>query len=1275
MALFTSAEYTARDNKWTAVQHERPIEEILYVDNKLPQIAMRSINREQKFEDTVGRHLDEAVTVPDWLAPQTSLLQNRFTIKRILGSGGMGAIYEVFDSKKETSVAIKTLLSLDASAIYRLKNEFRSLADVVHPNLVCLHELYFDADRNLWFFTMDLVPGTALSALIGLRLGDGWIRNVFSQIWVGVQAIHEAGKLHRDLKPSNVVVTPEERAVVLDFGLVADQEPGGVGQTAVDDCTSGTPLYMAPEQSAGDPASTASDWYAFGVMLFEALTGRSPFGGAGRTVLSHKLHDDAPMLSKFRNGVPEDLEQLCARLLNRRPERRPSNEEIQAVLGVVKRSSASAITPRRTAFVGRSREIAILREAFNATARGAPAVAFVQGPSGMGKTVLAERFLSDLELHGMAVTLSAHCYERESVPYKACDGLIDSLSRYIKKQPAHRAAAFMPRNIHTLTRIFPVLARLEAVKTVKRRLPLPVDPAELRRSGFGALKELLARIATQEPLVLYIDDLQWSDMDSAELLASLLAPPDAPSLFLIGVFRSDEISRSPGLARLLDHLEKQKNTHVTQIDLGPLNRNEAQTLSRALLPGFNQSQADNIVTDAGGSPFFITELARYATTRQAKQVDVKNAIRHRISTLSDAERELLESICVSARPIGQGLIQRVTNRDAVTVRMRQLESMSLIRYQGGTTGKVFSYHDRIREAVVSSLTSTRLKWWHNCFALAIEADANPDLAALTRHYLGAEENARAGACAIQAGEQAMKTLAFDQAAEMFRVALSHAEIDQSERVSLQTALAEALINARRCAEAGRELLGAAELTDPSTRGELRRRGAEQLLFGGHIDEGMVVLEEAFSDHGLNYETICKTDSQELRQRLEQRGLSFKLRRRDQIADDELRRLDMLWAAAHGTQYIKDSDSIALGYTFALEALDMGEPLHVARALAMISIFNSWFLHKDNPALRALQRLDEQRPEPHISAWLALAQGNDAFWAHRVNESIEYFERAESVFLSQCRGVAREVSSTRLLTSLAIGLLMDINTLKSRCVRWQQEARELEHSHLTSHLSFLAFCAVAEDRPEKAKSDLEKIIAESSRDMSKMTFLHMNSYLALVETYMGEARGFEQIDNVVKSLAKTVYDRIPMTRYNHRRYRAIVAIALATKHPDPERLLCRAEQDAQELSNTRAADGRPVEIPYWQSQGVLIQACLAAARLDRVSSLRLIDEALQIMSATKDKNYVVEAGARLRKGQLIGGKEGAALVARAEDELKQIGVKNTARYCDYVVPGFAGILLH
>ena len=359
-----------------------------------------------------------------------------YQIIRELGRGGMGIVYEAFDKKCQRTVALKTFKKIDPTALYRFKHEFRALADVTHPNLVPLFELI--SDGQSWFFTMEYVQGVDFLAY--LQAEDtlpphARLRAVLRQLAEGIVALHGAGKLHRDIKPSNVLVTRAGRVVLLDFGLAADIEYQSFAQQIV-----GTAAYMAPEQALGLPATPACDWYSVGVMLFEALTGRRPHVGGRRQTLMEKQFIDPPPPRSLVPDIPDDLNALCIDLLSRQADKRPTGPEIIRRLrlegiGAEKPAPRLPVPAPRLAFVGRQQHLATLRDAFQATRTGKAVTMYVQGRSGLGKSALVQRFLAGLQEHDEAMVLAGRCYERESVPYKAIDSLIDSLSQYLGRLP------------------------------------------------------------------------------------------------------------------------------------------------------------------------------------------------------------------------------------------------------------------------------------------------------------------------------------------------------------------------------------------------------------------------------------------------------------------------------------------------------------------------------------------------------------------------------------------------------------------------------------------------------------------------------------------------------------------------------------------------------------------------------------------------------------------------------------------------------------------------
>ena len=427
----------------------------------------------------------ESTSELDWRGTE------RYEVLKCLGRGGMGAVYEVRDRESGQILALKTLLNATPAALYLFKQEFRTLADVDHPNLVRLHELVMTGSDRV-FFTMELVRGTdfashvrgpesrrdslrpalpaAATGVSGTRIALGAhsaetsdhsppdaqvagpgrnkrkaaadfdrLRAAMRQLVEGVASLHAARRLHRDIKPSNVLVTPEGRVVILDFGVATEVSRVVDEEMRDAEGAVGTAAYMAPEQAFEEP-SAACDWYAVGVMLYEAIVGRPPFSGSVFDILTMKTTVDPLAPSECVEDVPVELDALCRALLHREPAMRPTSTEILRRLGVVAEPRAEQPTSGVMAtshgtltagLSGRQSHLRSLRDAFEATLGGRMVAVRVGGRSGMGKSAVVHRFLDELVRQGSAMVLRGRAYERENVPFKAVDGVVDALSRYL----------------------------------------------------------------------------------------------------------------------------------------------------------------------------------------------------------------------------------------------------------------------------------------------------------------------------------------------------------------------------------------------------------------------------------------------------------------------------------------------------------------------------------------------------------------------------------------------------------------------------------------------------------------------------------------------------------------------------------------------------------------------------------------------------------------------------------------------------------------------------
>jgi serine/threonine-protein kinase len=255
-----------------------------------------------------------------WMS-ETGLLNNRYTLEKKLGSGGMATVYLARDLTLERSVAIKILrsdYSKDPAFRERFRQEAKAAANLSHSNIVTIHD--FGLDQNRLFIIMENVPGSTLKELIDHR-GRLTIEETISigvQVCAGIGYAHRAGLVHCDVKPHNILVSPDQRVKVTDFGIA--RALASISTEERTDVVWGSPQYFSPEQAAGKPPSPASDVYGLGVILYEMMTGQLPFTAKTSVELA-RLHRKEPPQppSQINPAITPNLEHIILKVLSKEP--------------------------------------------------------------------------------------------------------------------------------------------------------------------------------------------------------------------------------------------------------------------------------------------------------------------------------------------------------------------------------------------------------------------------------------------------------------------------------------------------------------------------------------------------------------------------------------------------------------------------------------------------------------------------------------------------------------------------------------------------------------------------------------------------------------------------------------------------------------------------------------------------------------------------------------------------------------------------------------------
>ena len=252
-----------------------------------------------------------------------NVIAGRYTLRSLIGQGGMAAIYRGWDSQLEREVAVKVLhqqYGSDPEFVARFRQEARNAGSLAHPNIVPVHD--YGSEDGAQFIVMELVEGRDLATVLRdrRRLPVGDAVEIALQVAAGLEAAHRRGIVHRDVKPANILLTHEGGVRVVDFGIARAVAEAGLTTTGT---TLGSVHYFSPEQARGAEVTPASDVYALAIVLYEMLTGRRPFEGDSPAAIALKRlsHDPAPP-AEFDATLPPALVAVVMRALERDQERR-----------------------------------------------------------------------------------------------------------------------------------------------------------------------------------------------------------------------------------------------------------------------------------------------------------------------------------------------------------------------------------------------------------------------------------------------------------------------------------------------------------------------------------------------------------------------------------------------------------------------------------------------------------------------------------------------------------------------------------------------------------------------------------------------------------------------------------------------------------------------------------------------------------------------------------------------------------------------------------------
>jgi hypothetical protein len=835
----------------------------------------------------------------------------------------------------------------------------------------------------------------------------------------------------------------------------------------------------------------------------------------------------------------------------------------------------------------------------------------------------------------------------------------------------------MPKDVHALAQLFPVLKRADAVRMARRREQGAREPRIVRRLATHALKELLARITMREPLIVFIDDLQWGDVDSARLIAELVSGSEPPPLLLVCTYRTADKQRSACLSTLFGLLKERATLNVREIALEALLDHEREELARRLLPSASQEQIEAVARESRGSPYLLTQLVDHIHAERARlppgdrrvlEISLDRALSGQLDALSSSATTVLELVAVAGRPVRDEIVAQLIAAEVdLGGALGELRRAKLVRGIGtGEQRAIAIYDDSIRDAVLARMAEGLIRNWHRRLATAIEASPEPDLEALTDHLLGAQDEARAGIYAIRAASQAMQALAFDKAADLYEIAVRHHE-DGAWRHELLMQWADALVSSGRSTRAAEVYLEAAEGAPSQDAAlQLKRKAGVQLLLSGRWQRGVETIAPTMEELGVAFpkngaEALEAT--RKLLPKLKERGLEFKPKRRAEISAKTLERVDALWSVVQATFSTNPIVAQSFALQHLLDAFDAGERSRVVVGLCAcfinFELAVSVLAGNKPKTLQAAESLAREGNDARSEGWIAFARAFSYLNDGLLKPAALEFGNAQQTFRDRCTNVTPELRACQMLHArvlVKLGQLEDLGAAEG----WIRDADDNEDVLTASRLRLtIATRMLLDDDVERVQNALNvpEHVVSDPLDLSQLLIMLASTSLAL---YQDDVDGAARALQMQESIRRSPLFGIRLWRGESMNARLRLLLATARHHTE------RAEKLTAVEHVLSAIDKLQLECDVDQAR--IGRAALAHLRGDRDKALYWLDAILSDADMGGDSRFI-RCCAAWRKGELMGGEAGATLIRQAEQELRQRGAKDPVRFARMYSPGF------
>ncbi|AKU92076.1 AAA family ATPase [Vulgatibacter incomptus] len=758
-------------------------------------------------------------------------MERAYEIVETLSREGGRLLRRAVRRSDDRRVLLETIPTGAAQALAadRLRNDLEIGRSLERPHLI--RSLALESIDGSLVLVRDDVGADPLTGLLGDPLPIETFLDLARSMALALEELHEERVVHRDVKPDAFLADPDTgKAWLFRFGLSSRSSPERP-RVLLPDLVEGSLPYISPEQTGrmNRPIDGRSDLYSLGITFFQMLVGRLPFEAADPGEWIHlQVASPVPPPATLSPHVPDDLSRIVVHLTAKMPEeryqtaaglrrdledcKRQWKETGRIELPTLGASDVSARLQLPQRLFGRDEEKAILEGALEDVASsGKPALTVITGASGVGKSSLVHGLLRPLASRRGIFLSGKFDSIRRGVPYSTIAHACREALRGILGEPEETLASWRRRLAEALGEngqiLVELLPELEAIVGPQEEVsPLPY--VEARKRFMRVFSRFLQVFATREhPVVLFLDDLQWSDPESLELLEHVLSQPDAGPILVACAWREQEVG--PSVLSWLGRIQE-RGVPTTELGLGPLEKDAIEELLSAALLGPAEevrSLAGLVLAKTGGNPFFALQflselvddrLLRFdpeahlwrwdlaAIERQGFTENVVELLASRLGRLPEETRDVLRIAACMGHSADLRALAIVMERPGDEIRKALQpaleQGLMTLRSDDATAERFRFVHDRIQHAAYRLLPEDRRAQAHLRIGRLLlqaapreepgEEEGIFELAAhfnLARELLGSDEKLEAARLDLAAGRRAMDSSAFATALDFFSI--------------------------------------------------------------------------------------------------------------------------------------------------------------------------------------------------------------------------------------------------------------------------------------------------------------------------------------------------------------------------------------------------------------------------------------------------------------------------------------------------------------------------